>query len=90
MGCDGPRKFPIFIQVHEVTVSDIVEKIRWAIEQDVFLDRFRAADVRHACPSWDYRTCNNFLPTYRLGNPSGHAIYFKRNADGSPNLLASL
>ena len=68
-------------------VTDVVEKIRRAIEQGTLPERFRAADVRRACPGWDYRTYNNSLPKYRLGNPGGHPVYFRRNADGSYSLL---
>ena len=73
--------------MQELTVKDIVGKIRRAIEQGTLSERFRAADVRRACPGWDYRTYNNFLPKYRLGNPGGHAVYFKRNPDGTYSLV---
>lgn len=70
-----------------MTVTEIVEEMRRAIERGALPDRFRAADVRRACPGWDYRTYNNFLPKYRLGNPGNHAVYFRRHPDGSYSLL---
>ena len=71
----------------DIPVTDIVGCMRRAIEQGTLPERFRAVDVRRSCPGWDYRTYNNFLPKYRLGNPGGHAVYFKRNSDGSYSLL---
>ena len=68
-------------------VEDVVREIGLAIRQGRLPERFRAADVRRACPGWDYRTYNNSLPKYRLGNPGGHKVYFRRNRDGTYSLL---
>lgn len=73
--------------MHDIQVAEIVECMRRAIKNGTLTERFRAADVRKSCPGWDYRTYNNFLPKYRLGNPGGHTVYFKRNPDGSYSLL---
>ena len=52
-------------------------------------ERFRAADVKKACPGWDNGTYTNFLPKHRIGNPGGYPPYFKQHADGSYSLLAA-
>ncbi len=52
-------------------------------------ERFRAADVRKACPGWAERTYTNFLSKHRVGNPSGYTAYFERHADGSYSLNAA-
>jgi hypothetical protein len=51
--------------------------------------RFRAADVRAACPGWAEWTYHNFLPKHRLGNPRDYTEYFLRHSDGSYSLLQS-
>ena len=70
-----------------MTVTEIVEEMRRVIERGALPDRFRAADARRACLGWDYRTYNNFLPKYRLGNPGRHTEYFRRHPGGSYSLL---
>lgn len=74
--------------MQQVKVDDVVREIGLAIQQGRLPERFRAVDVRRACPGWDYRTYNNFLPKYRLGNPGGHKVYFRRNPDGTYSLLS--
>lgn len=52
-------------------------------------ERFRAADVRKACPGWAEPTYTNFLPKHRVGNPGGYTAYFEQHADGSYSLNAT-
>ena len=51
--------------------------------------RFRAADVRKACPGWAEKTYTNFLPKHRVGNPGGYTAYFEQHADDSYSLSAA-
>ena len=51
-------------------------------------ERFRAADVRKACPERAKGTYSTFLPKHRVGNPGGYTAYFERHADGSYSLSA--
>ena len=48
--------------------------------------RFRAADVKRACPGWNERTYSNFLPKHRVGNPGGNTELFVQHEDGSYSL----
>src|SRR5947207_4588384 len=52
-------------------MSTIVEDIRRAVREERIPQRFRAGDVRRACPGWARNTYGSFLPSYRLGNPGG-------------------
>ena len=52
-------------------------------------ERFRAADVRKACPGWAKGTYSTFLPKHRVGNPDSETAYFERHADGSYSLNAA-
>ena len=49
-------------------------------------ERFRAADVRKACPGWAERIYTNFLPKHRVGNSGGYTAYFEQHADGPYSL----
>jgi hypothetical protein len=68
-------------------VSRFVEDIRRARAEGRLGERFRAADVRRACPGWAARTYSVFLPKHREGNPGGYTAYFQQNSDGSYSLL---
>jgi len=52
-------------------------------------ERFRAIDVRKACPGWAERTYTNFLSKHRVGNPGDYTAYFEQHADGSYSLSAA-
>ncbi len=49
--------------------------------------RFRAADVRDACPGWADGTYGVFLPKHRIGNPGGNVEYFVQHGDKSYSLI---
>ena len=68
-------------------MSQFVNDIRRAIQQGILPIRFRAADVRSACPGWAYNTYSVFLPKHRLGNPGGNVTYFRQQRNGSYRLL---
>jgi hypothetical protein len=68
-------------------VGRFVEDIRRASAQGQLGERFRAADVRQACPGWADRTYSVFLPKHREGNPGGYPAYFKQHSDGNYSLL---
>jgi hypothetical protein len=68
-------------------MSQFMNDIRSAIERDELPKRFRANDVRIACPGWADRTYSVFLPKHRLGNPGGYTAYFEKNNDGTYSLL---
>lgn len=70
-------------------MSRFVADICKARSLDKLPERFRAADVRDACPGWAERTYTNFLPKHRVGNPGGYTAYFERHADGSYSLSAA-
>lgn len=69
------------------SVSRFVQEIRQARAQGRLGERFRAADVRQACPGWADHTYGVFLPKHREGNPGGYTPYFRQNSDGSYSLL---
>jgi hypothetical protein len=71
----------------ETTVSRFVEDIRRARREGHLPSRFRAVDVRRACPGWADHTYSNFLSKHRLGNPGGYTAYFRQHEDGSYGLL---
>jgi len=68
--------------------SQFVEDIRAARRRGRLQQRFRADDVRRACPGWADHTYGVFLPKHRVGNPGGHTAYFEQNPDGSYSLLS--
>lgn len=68
-------------------VSRFVSDIRRARTAGTLPQRFRAEDVRQACPGWAERTYGVFLPKHRVGNPGGYTPYFERHADGSYSLI---
>ena len=63
-----------------------ITRIREARHSGKLPERFRAADVRDACPGWKETTYSVFLPKHRLGNPGGETVLFVRNQDGSYSL----
>jgi hypothetical protein len=69
-------------------VSRFVEDIRLAVRDGRVPSRFRAADVRRACPGWNTRTYSVFLPKHRQGNPGGYTEYFIQHEDGSYSLIS--
>ena len=68
-------------------MNRIIDNIREAQSFGKLPERFRAADVKNACPGRAERTYANFLPKHRVGNPCGHTEYFRRHADGSYGLF---
>ncbi len=64
-----------------------ITQIRKARHSGKLPERFRAADVRDACPGWAKSTYSVFLPKHRLGNPAGETVLFVRNEDGSYSLI---
>ena len=63
-----------------------ISDIRRAVRAGNLGKRFRAVDVRRACPGWSRRTYSNFLPKHRVGNPGGNTELFVQNEDGSYSL----
>jgi len=70
-----------------VTVSRFVSDIRKPVREGRLPKRFRANDVRRACPGWADHTYGVFLPKHRKGNPGGYTTYFEQHRDGSYSLL---
>jgi hypothetical protein len=69
-------------------VSHFVEDIRRARREGRLPARFRAKDVRRACPGWADHTYSNFLPKHRRGNPGErYTAYFEQHTDGTYSLL---
>lgn len=68
-------------------MSRFVKDIRMALQTGKLANRFRADDVRKACPGWANNTYGVFLPKHCIGNPGGYTAYFKRHSDGSYSLL---
>ena len=68
-------------------MSRFVEDILRARRKGQLPERFRAADLKKACPGWADPTYSVFLPKHRLGNPGGYTAYFRQHADGSYSLL---
>ena len=64
-----------------------INDIRRAVRAGKLHKRFRAPDVRRACPGWRQRTYSNFLPKHRVGNPSGNTELFAQHEDGSYSLV---
>jgi hypothetical protein len=64
-------------------VSRFVGEIRRARAEGRLGERFRAADVRRACPGWASRTYSVFLPKHRERNPGGNTAYSGRTATGA-------
>ena len=65
-----------------------INHIRRAVHGGKLGKRFRAADVRRACPGWSQRTYSNFLPKHRVGNPGRNTELFVQHEDGSYSLAA--
>lgn len=63
-----------------------ISDIRRAVRAGKLRKRFRAADVKRACPGWSERTYSNFLPKHRVGNPGGNTELFVQHEDGSYSL----
>jgi hypothetical protein len=74
-------------QCNAGSVSRIVAEIRRARQRGTLPERFRPAEVRHACPGWADHTYGVFLPKHRRGNPGGYTEYFVQHADGSYSLI---
>lgn len=68
-------------------MSKFMDDIRRASKTGRLPVRFRADDVRTACPGWADSTYGVFLPKHRVGNPGGYTEYFVQNIDGSYSLL---
>jgi hypothetical protein len=68
--------------------SRFVGDIRTARRQLRLPERFRADDVRRACPGWADPTYSVFLPKHRCGNSGGYTAYLEQHADGSYSLLS--
>ena len=68
-------------------MSRFVEDIRRARGKGQLPERFRASDLKEACPGWADPTYSVFLPKHRLGNPGGYTAYFRQHADGSYSLI---
>jgi hypothetical protein len=75
------------VEWNAVGMSRFVEDIRSAIRRNALPERFRAADVRRACPGWADHTYGVFLPKHRRGNPGGYTEYFMQHSDGSYSLI---
>lgn len=71
-------------------MSSFIEDIRRARAQGRLGDRFRADDVRRACPGWANHTYGVFLSKHRVGNPGGYTAYFRQNEDGTYGLLSGI
>ncbi len=63
-----------------------INDIRRAVRAGELRKRFRAADVRRACPGWSQKTYSNFLPKHRVDNPGCDTELFVRHEDGSNSL----
>ena len=69
-------------------MSDFVNDISRARSFGKLPERFRAADVKEACPGRAENTYRSFLPKHRVGNSRGYTEYFRRHEDGSYSLIA--
>ena len=69
-------------------MSKFMRDIRGAAKEGRLQARFRADDLRRACPGWAHQTYSAFLPKHRVGNPGGYWAYFERHPDGSYSPLA--
>lgn len=63
-------------------MSRMVAEIVRAREDGRLPERFRATDIRRACPGWAENTYRTVLPDHRVGNPGGRTPYFVRHSDG--------
>lgn len=72
--------------VEALTGRRFIHDICRAVRAEKLRKRFRAADVRRACPGWGERTYSNFLPKHRVGNPGGNTELFVQHEDGSYSL----
>ncbi|TYK44563.1 hypothetical protein [Actinomadura decatromicini] len=68
-------------------MSRMVAEIVRAREDGRLPERFRAADVREACPGWAENTYSTVLSDHRVGNPGDDTAYFVRHADGTYSLF---
>jgi hypothetical protein len=68
-------------------MSRFVDDIRQASRDGRLGARFRATDLRTACPGWADKTYHVFLSKHRRGNPGAYAEYFEQHDDGSYSLL---
>ncbi len=68
-------------------MSRFIEDVRRAVGDGRIPVRFRADDVRRACPGWADHTYGVFLPKHRQGNPGGYTAYFQQHSDGSYSLV---
>ena len=77
-------------EAREVPMSRFVENIQRARRQGRLPYRFRAEDLKAACPGWADRTYKVFLSKHRVGNPGGYTPYFKRRSRGLYSLIDDL
>ena len=68
-------------------MSHFVKDIRKARREGRLPERFRAADVKKACPEWAGGTWSTFLPKHRLGKPGGDTAYFLWHEPGLYSLI---
>jgi hypothetical protein len=69
-------------------MSRFLEDIRRARRSGLLPHRFRARDVREACPGWAAPTYGVFLPKHRVRNPGGYTEYFLQHDDGTYSLMS--
>lgn len=76
----------MYLKLDFPSMSRFVGDMREARREGRLPPRFRAEDVRKACPGWASRTYSVFLSKHRRGNPGGYTVYFEPHNDGSYSL----
>ena len=64
-----------------------INDIRQARSLGKLPERFRAADVRKACPGWAKQTYSSFLSKHCVGNRGGDTEHFRQHAPGLYSLI---
>ena len=64
-----------------------MDDIELAFRDGRLPSKFRADDVKNACPGWADRTYAVFLPKHRRGNPGGYTEYFVQHEDGTYSVI---
>ncbi len=70
-------------------MSRLIADIHRARNLGKLPERFRAADVKKACPGWAEGTYTTFLSKHCVGNPDGCTEYFERHAVGLYSLIGA-
>ncbi len=65
----------------------LLQAVREAVEDGRLIARFRAKDVKRACPGFADSTYANFLSKHRRGNPGGYSEHFEQIRRGLYRLL---